>query len=208
MRNSAEVDKYNMSSLRGVMSAAAPLSTELCQAVEKRFKNCRVTQGYGESSRLSSPYSKGLTVRPSFSRNVISRHSSRLTFPFLSPSPPCRACCAACLPTTLRPVLRPARLHLAPGLTEVSPLTHAMDLNLAVGRQGSIGKLVAHTEARLTETETGLDVSAGQPGELWVQSPSVMKGYLRNPEATKKTFSEDGWFKTGDVAVVTDDGYF
>jgi 4-coumarate--CoA ligase len=83
-----------------------------------------------------------------------------------------------------------------------------MDLNLAVGRQGSIGKLVAHTEARLTETETGLDVSAGQPGELWVQSPSVMKGYLRNPEATKKTFSEDGWFKTGDVAVVTDDGYF
>ena len=47
MRNSAEVDKYDMSSLRGVMSAAAPLSTELCEAVEKRFKNCRVTQGYG-----------------------------------------------------------------------------------------------------------------------------------------------------------------
>lgn len=96
-----------------------------------------------------------------------------------------------------------------PGLTEISPLTHAMTLDNAVGRQGSIGALMPHTIARLVDPDTAQDVEVGQPGELWVQSPSVMKGYWRNPEATRKTFSDDGlWFRTGDMAVVDAVGYF
>ena len=83
-----------------------------------------------------------------------------------------------------------------------------MSLDIAASRQGSIGKLIPHTIARLVEPETELDVSAGQPGELWIKSPSVMKGYWKDPEATKAAFAEGGWFKTGDMAVTDQDGYF
>ena len=83
-----------------------------------------------------------------------------------------------------------------------------MTLKGASGRQGSIGLLIPHSKARLVDPETGLDVSPGQPGELWIQSPCVMKGYWKNDAATKKTFSKDSWFMTGDVAVVSDDEYF
>jgi len=83
-----------------------------------------------------------------------------------------------------------------------------MTLDAATGRQGSLGLLIPHSQARLVEPETGLDVSTGQPGELWIKTPCVMKGYWRDELATRKTFSDDGWFMTGDVAVATDDGYF
>jgi hypothetical protein len=58
-------------------------------------------------------------------------------------------------------------------------------------------------------TEEGKDViKSGERGELWLRGPSVMKGYWRNEEATKNTFAEGGWFMTGDVAEIYDDGYF
>ena len=55
--------------------------------------------------------------------------------------------------------------------------------------------------------EDGNEVPLGQPGEIWMKGPMIMKGYWNNPEETAKIFSEDGWLKTGDVAYMDEDGY-
>ena len=55
--------------------------------------------------------------------------------------------------------------------------------------------------------EDGADLPLGESGELCVKGPQVMKGYWQRPEATAETITEDGWLKTGDVAVIQEDGY-
>ena len=54
---------------------------------------------------------------------------------------------------------------------------------------------------------TGKEVGIGQPGEMWVKGPQVMSGYYKKPEETKNAFDKDGYFRTGDVAVMDDEGY-
>lgn len=61
-------------------------------------------------------------------------------------------------------------------------------------------------EARFVD-EDGNDVPHGKDGELWMKGPNVFKGYLNNEAATKNSFTTDGWFKTGDVGHVTNEGY-
>jgi len=90
------------------------------------------------------------------------------------------------------------------GMTELSPVTHSVEENDY--RASSVGTLVAGTEARVVD-ETGADVATGEPGEIWVRGPQVMKGYLNNPEATAETIDADGWLHTGDIAVVDADGH-
>lgn len=45
-----------------------------------------------------------------------------------------------------------------------------------------------------------IEVNAGQPGEILLKGPTIMKGYLNDDKANKETFTEDGWMRTGDVA--------
>jgi long-subunit acyl-CoA synthetase (AMP-forming) len=52
------------------------------------------------------------------------------------------------------------------------------------------------------------EVTAGDFGELWIRSPSTMKGYWQNKEATDDTITADGWLKTGDIAVVDRKGFY
>jgi len=95
------------------------------------------------------------------------------------------------------------------GLTETSPSVHTLDWDSSIAKVGSCGYLLPNIKARLVVDEDGeVDAEEGKPGELWVQGKTVMKGYLNNPEATKKSITPDGWFKTGDIAVRDNDGYW
>jgi long-chain acyl-CoA synthetase len=91
------------------------------------------------------------------------------------------------------------------GLTETSPLTHANPIDRA--KPGSIGIPIADTDAKLVDLETGADLPVGEPGELVIRGPQVMKGYWNRSEETAAAMA-GGWFHTGDVARMDDDGYF
>jgi long-chain acyl-CoA synthetase len=91
------------------------------------------------------------------------------------------------------------------GLTETSPLTHANPLQHV--KPGSIGIPIADTDAKIVDLETGVNLPAGEPGELVVRGPQVMKGYWNRPAETAAAMA-GGWFHTGDVARMDDDGYF
>ncbi|KAJ1303693.1 hypothetical protein OPQ81_008118 [Rhizoctonia solani] len=93
------------------------------------------------------------------------------------------------------------------GLTEMSPTVLLTPLHRATEKIGSAGELLPNLEARLVG-ENGMDVQEGQPGELWLRGPSVMRGYLNNPAATKNAITPDGWFKTGDVVLRDKDGFY
>jgi long-chain acyl-CoA synthetase len=91
------------------------------------------------------------------------------------------------------------------GLTETAPIVSS---SLVGGepRRGSIGLPLPGIEVRLVDTE-GEDALAGDPGEVWVRGPNVFPGYWDDPEATALVLTDDGWLKTGDIAVTDDDGY-
>jgi acyl-CoA synthetase (AMP-forming)/AMP-acid ligase II len=92
------------------------------------------------------------------------------------------------------------------GLTETSPVTHAVADNLAGQMPGTIGPAIPNTECRIVDVATGEDLRQGEAGELLIRGPQVMKGYLNQPEATARTIDPDGWLHTGDVACVDDQG--
>ncbi|TFK44864.1 AMP binding protein [Crucibulum laeve] len=97
------------------------------------------------------------------------------------------------------------------GLTETSPTTHLVPVPYGERKIGSIGALLPNLEARLLVDGGGdgdVEATIGQPGELWIRGPTVMKGYLNNPSATKDSITSDGWFKTGDIAIRDNDGFY
>ena len=94
------------------------------------------------------------------------------------------------------------------GLSEASPVTHFNPPFTGAGREGSIGVPVPSTDARIVDSETGeREMPVGEPGELVIKGPQVMKGYLNMPEETAETL-KGGWLYTGDVATMDEDGYF
>lgn len=91
------------------------------------------------------------------------------------------------------------------GLSETSPAT-TFNHPDAERRPGSIGTPIEGVQVRLVD-ENGHEVPTGSPGEIQVKGPNVMKGYWNLPEATEAAI-KDGWFSTGDIAVVDEDGYY
>ena len=71
---------------------------------------------------------------------------------------------------------------------------------------GSAGRVVADAELRVVD-DTGTDVPPGQPGEAWARSPAQMAGYWRDPELTAAALTSDGWYRTGDLVEVDQQGY-
>ncbi len=103
-----------------------------------------------------------------------------------------------------------ARLHCdvaqGYGMTELSPVSHAVADGYT--KVGTIGTPTPSTECVIVDPESGERLGVGEPGELWIRGPQVMKGYLNNDEATKATIDENGWLHTGDIAEVDEEGFF
>jgi acyl-CoA synthetase (AMP-forming)/AMP-acid ligase II len=93
------------------------------------------------------------------------------------------------------------------GMTEATasiaiPAIGAPDLH----RYGQAGILVAGTEARVVDPDSGVDLGTGGTGEIWIRGPQLMRGYLGRPEATAETIDADGWLHSGDIGRVDEDG--
>ncbi|KAL7413952.1 hypothetical protein BDY24DRAFT_414651 [Mrakia frigida] len=133
--------KYDLSSLKTVMSGAAPLGPELTRKVLKAVPHLKIMQGYG--------------------------------------------------------------------LTETSPTVTITRVDVPESSYGSIGVLLPNVQARLVDDdEKDVPVGKEERGELWIRGTNVMKGYWRRSQATKESITSDGWFKTGDVAILKANGDF
>jgi long-chain acyl-CoA synthetase len=91
------------------------------------------------------------------------------------------------------------------GLTECAPLVTISPYNLAA-YDGSIGIPASSTDVKIVR-EDGSQADIGESGEMWVKGPQVMLGYYNCPEATAEVL-KDGWFATGDIAMMDDKGFF
>jgi long-chain acyl-CoA synthetase len=94
------------------------------------------------------------------------------------------------------------------GLTETAPVTHVNPFDKSKRKVGSIGVPISDTLCRIVDLETGREnVPVGEPGELLIKGPQVMKGYYNRPQETSQTLTDD-WLHTGDIATMDEDGYF
>jgi acyl-CoA synthetase (AMP-forming)/AMP-acid ligase II len=94
------------------------------------------------------------------------------------------------------------------GMTEASPVTHLSPTRNSPLKPGSAGKVVPNTEVQIVDVVTGAGVERGREGELLIRGPQIMKGYLNRPDETAACLDDEGWYHTGDVGYVDDDGFF
>jgi long-chain acyl-CoA synthetase len=92
------------------------------------------------------------------------------------------------------------------GLSETSPVASFNHLDRE-RKPGSIGTPIEGVEMRVVD-EDGNEVEQGGVGEIAIRGHNVMKGYWNRPDATADVLDDDGWFRTGDMATVDEDGYF
>ena len=91
------------------------------------------------------------------------------------------------------------------GLTETSPAATINPLDMP-DYNGSIGLPISSTEVAIRDDD-GKDLPLGELGELCIRGPQVMKGYWNRPEETAKVIMADGFLRTGDMAVMDENGY-
>ena len=184
---------------------------------------------YGMTVLMAMPFSRGLTtiLMPRFDAGLVLAHIARYGPTRYYTVPPavlalvrhpaithtsCRSirtmtAAAAPLPLVLAEEFEaktgvPVRMGY--GLTETSPTTHVHPDEAP--RPGTCGTPISDTEQRIVDTETGRELSPGQPGEILVKGPQVMRGFWRHPEATAEVL-RDGWLHTGDIGMIDQDGY-
>jgi len=91
------------------------------------------------------------------------------------------------------------------GLTETAAPCFTNPLDPSRRKVGSPGQAFGN-EAKIVDPD-GVEVPAGETGEILVRGPNVMKGYFKNPEETARTLSADGWLRTGDLGHLDDEGF-
>jgi long-chain acyl-CoA synthetase len=92
------------------------------------------------------------------------------------------------------------------GLSETSPVA-SFNHPDRERKPGSIGTPIEGVEMKVVDDD-GNEVARGEPGEIVIRGHNVMKGYWNRPEANEEAIDSDGWFRTGDMATVDEDGYF
>jgi acyl-CoA synthetase (AMP-forming)/AMP-acid ligase II len=80
-----------------------------------------------------------------------------------------------------------------------------LDTDLPVARSGSCGRPFAGVEVRVVDPDTGGPVTPGEPGELWLRGPNLLRGICGRPRS--EVFTPDGFYRTGDLGRVDDEGY-
>jgi acyl-CoA synthetase (AMP-forming)/AMP-acid ligase II len=94
------------------------------------------------------------------------------------------------------------------GMTEASPVTHLSPSGRPDFKVASSGWVVPNTEVMVVDPVTNKPLGVGQPGELWIRGPQIMKGYLGRPDDTAASITPEGWYRTGDIGHVDEQGYF
>jgi long-chain acyl-CoA synthetase len=92
------------------------------------------------------------------------------------------------------------------GLTETSPVACCNPIDGA-DKVGTIGLPLPSTDVGLFD-EAGKRAKPGESGEIWIKGPQVMRGYWNQPRETALALTTDGWFKSGDIGAMDEDGYF
>ncbi len=102
------------------------------------------------------------------------------------------------------------------GLTETTPASNINQHHPAITtatadsqlgkKTGAVGRLMPGMTARITDPETGAEISLNSTGMVWLRGPNVFAGYLKDPEKTSAAL-KDGWFSTGDLGRFDDDGF-
>jgi fatty-acyl-CoA synthase len=99
-------------------------------------------------------------------------------------------------------------LTIGYGLTETSPIITMSRVDDDLDRRVStVGAVAPDTEIKIVSPETGEIVERGVEGELCARGYAVMKGYDGDPDATARAIDAEGWFRTGDLATMREDGY-
>jgi long-chain acyl-CoA synthetase len=119
---------------------------------------------------------------------------------------------AAPLPVTLieklQALLPNAVIGEGYGLTEVTmQATGNPSFRSGTRKPGTVGVPVFDTEISIQPLGGGAPLPAGERGEVCIRGPQVMRGYARRPEATAESIDADGWFHSGDVGILDEDGY-
>src|SRR5579859_4337722 len=118
---------------------------------------------------------------------------------------------APCPEVLMRKVIEDMHLPeitIAYGLTEASPVVTMTEIEDSVARRTqTVGKPLPGVEVKVVDAATEKPVPPGTAGELWVRGYLIMKGYYNKPEETRAAITQDGWLRTGDLAVQDQDGY-
>ena len=92
------------------------------------------------------------------------------------------------------------------GMTETSPGATSLAPDMTRAKQGSVGLPHFFTDVRIAD-EQGAIVEPGTVGEIEISGPNVFTGYHNRPEETAAAFTDDGWFRSGDLGYLDEDGY-
>lgn len=106
----------------------------------------------------------------------------------------------------VRPVEGYGATELAPLVSVNQPASRVADGETQRIKEGTVGTAIANVSTRVMDLDTGEPVAQGEPGMLWIKGPNVMKGYLGREDLTAEVI-DDGWYNTGDVAFVDDEGF-